>query len=178
MRAHYSMFKIRLLLVAGVFMTVQSATRAQERLLARGSGALICNETAATSPLRDAFRLACLRERPAATDVETRNAIVIGFVGGFVKRNDAKHPEVQFAEYIRDRYPSSVNVAVFSNHQGHDALREVIRHLDVNGDGVLTPLERAGKDHHLWPQLGCFPDSRTGPRPGTARYPGTADGTD
>lgn len=142
MRAHYSMFKIRLLLVAGVFMTVQSATRAQERLLARGSGALICNETAATSPLRDAFRLACLRERPAATDVETRNAIVIGFVGGFVKRNDAKHPEVQFAEYIRDRYPSSVHVAVFSNHQGHDALREVLRHLDVNGDGVLTPLEK------------------------------------
>jgi hypothetical protein len=27
--------------------------------------------------------------------------IIIGFVGGFVSQDDAKHPEVQFAAYVR-----------------------------------------------------------------------------
>src|ERR1700735_1685529 len=31
--------------------------------------------------------------------------IIIGFVGGFVSQDDAKHPEVQFAVYLRHRYP-------------------------------------------------------------------------
>ena len=31
--------------------------------------------------------------------------IIIGFVGGFVSQDDAKHPEVQFAAYLRYRYP-------------------------------------------------------------------------
>jgi hypothetical protein len=142
MRVHYCTFKIWLLFVAGVFMTFLGTTHAQERLLARASGAPICDETAATSPLRDAFRLACRRERPAPNHVATRNTIIVGFVGGFVKHDDAKHPEVQFAEYIQDRYPENVHAAVFSNHQGKDALREVVRRLDVNGDGVLTPAEK------------------------------------
>jgi hypothetical protein len=30
--------------------------------------------------------------------------IIVGFVGGFVSQDDAKHPEVQFAAYLRDRY--------------------------------------------------------------------------
>lgn len=123
-------------------MTVLGTTHAQERLLARASGAPICDEGAASSPLKDAFRLVCLRERPAARDVSKRNTIIVGFVGGFVKHDDAKHPEVKFAEYIRERYPASVYAAVFSNHQGQDALRDIVRHIDVNGDGVLTPLER------------------------------------
>jgi hypothetical protein len=33
-----------------------------------------------------------------------RKVIIIGFVGGFVSHDDAKHPEVQFAAYLRDRY--------------------------------------------------------------------------
>jgi hypothetical protein len=36
----------------------------------------------------------------------SRNVIIIGFVGGFVSPDDIKHPEVQFAAYLRDRYPS------------------------------------------------------------------------
>ena len=44
--------------------------------------------------------------RPALTAPAGPNVIIIGFVGGFVSRNDTKHPEVQFAAYLRDRYPS------------------------------------------------------------------------
>jgi hypothetical protein len=67
--------------------------------------------------------------------------IIIGFVGGFVSQNDAKHPEVQFAAYLRDRYPL-IEAVVFGNHHGRKALHEVVRMLDSNADGVLTPNEK------------------------------------
>jgi hypothetical protein len=68
--------------------------------------------------------------------------IVIGFVGGFVKHDDAKHAEVQFAARLRDRYASAVEVRVFGNHSGQEALRYVLHLLDTNRDGVLTAPER------------------------------------
>ena len=70
-----------------------------------------------------------------------RNVIIVGFVGGFVSRNDTKHPEVQFAAYLRDRYPS-IHAEVFGNHHGQAALRNVVRLLDTNHDGVLSSLEK------------------------------------
>jgi hypothetical protein len=95
-----------------------------------------------------------LREAPSAAEApvtaETgsilivpspRNVVIIGFVGGFVSRNDTKHPEVQFAAYLRDRYPS-IHAEVFGNHHGRAALRDVVRLLDTNHDGVLSSLEK------------------------------------
>jgi hypothetical protein len=82
-----------------------------------------------------------LREVPAITNPATRNVIVVGFVGGFVSRNDARHPEVQFAAYLRDRYPS-IHAEVFGNHHGRMALHQVLRLLDTNHDGVLSSSER------------------------------------
>jgi hypothetical protein len=67
--------------------------------------------------------------------------IIVGFVGGFVSQDDAKHPEVQFASYLRDRYPL-IQVVVFGNHHGRKALHEVARMIDSDGDGVLTPSEK------------------------------------
>ncbi len=71
----------------------------------------------------------------------TRNVIIIGFVGGFVSVNDTKHPEVQFASYLRDRYPST-HVEVFGNHQGLKALYTVEHLLDTNHNGTLSPVEK------------------------------------
>jgi hypothetical protein len=68
--------------------------------------------------------------------------IIIGFVGGFVSQDDMKHPEVQFAAYLRDRYPL-IEAEVFGNHHGRKALHEVVRMLDSDGDGVLTPDEKS-----------------------------------
>ena len=67
--------------------------------------------------------------------------IIIGFVGGFVSQDDAKHPEVQFAAYLRHRYPL-IEAIVFGNHHGRKALHEVVRMLDSDGDGILTPNEK------------------------------------
>jgi pimeloyl-ACP methyl ester carboxylesterase len=82
------------------------------------------------------------REVPPAVTVPTiRNAIIIGFVGGFVSRNDTKHPEVQFAAYLRDRYPT-IHAEVFGNHHGRKALRQVVDLLDTDHDGVLSSIEK------------------------------------
>jgi hypothetical protein len=77
----------------------------------------------------------------AITASPTRNVIIIGFVGGFVSVKDTKHPEVQFAAYLRDRYPS-IHAEVFGNHQGRKALHNVERLLDTNHDGALSSLEK------------------------------------
>jgi hypothetical protein len=67
--------------------------------------------------------------------------IIIGFVGGSVSQHDARHSEVQFAAYVRNRYPL-IEAVVFGNHHGRKALHEVVRMLDSDGDGVLTPNEK------------------------------------
>jgi hypothetical protein len=79
---------------------------------------------------------------PPATNSPLHKVIVIGFVGGFVRHDDAKHAEVQFAARLRDRYASAVDVSVFGNHSGQDALRHVLRLLDTNRDGILAAPER------------------------------------
>ncbi len=70
-----------------------------------------------------------------------RNVIVIGFVGGFVSTGDTKHPEVQFAAYLRDRYPL-IHAEVFGNHHGRKALHQIERLLDTDHDGIISSTEK------------------------------------
>lgn len=79
--------------------------------------------------------------RSASPDPAIRNVIIVGFVGGFVSRNDTKHPEVQFAAYLRDRYPS-IHVEVYGNHHGGKALHQVEDLLDTNHNGTLSSAEK------------------------------------
>jgi hypothetical protein len=98
-----------------------------------------------TSPLelRSAVRMASWDSRAAIeSGGNARGVIVIGFVGGFVRRNDQKHPEVQFAEYLRKHYRSEIHAEVFGNHHGKKALQEVLRLLDRNENGTLSPAEK------------------------------------
>jgi pimeloyl-ACP methyl ester carboxylesterase len=78
-----------------------------------------------------------------ALDSPPHRVIVVGFVGGFVRHDDARHAEVQFAARLRNRYASAVEVQVFGNHSGQEALRYVLRLLDTNRDGVLSAPERS-----------------------------------
>lgn len=75
--------------------------------------------------------------------IRPQKLVVIGFVGGFARHDDRKHPEVQFAEYLRDRYASEVFAEVFGNHHGKKALHEVLQLLDTDGNGALSPHEKA-----------------------------------
>jgi hypothetical protein len=71
-----------------------------------------------------------------------QKAIIIGFVGGFVRSDDMNHPEVQFAAHLREAYPSEVHAEVFANHDGKRALRRVLEILSKDGDGPVTSREK------------------------------------
>ena len=68
--------------------------------------------------------------------------IVIGFVGGLVRDNDAAHQEVQFATRLRNDYPIGMQVKVFANHQGGAARQAVLRLLDADRNGRLSEEEK------------------------------------
>ncbi|HST10415.1 MAG TPA: hypothetical protein VLL05_08550 [Terriglobales bacterium] len=110
----------------------------------RGAGLIAdpCQDLLTPSALREALRLVCSRERVEAANHRIRKAIILGFVGGFVKRDDVKHPEVLFATHLRSRYGSAVHVAVFGNHEGKKAVEDIIQCLDSDKDGFLTAGEK------------------------------------
>ena len=101
-----------------------------------------CDESVPGDNVKAVLGLVCLRERLGTENILRRNVIVIGFVGGFVKRDDFNHPEVRFAAYLRDSYPSIVHAEVFANHDGKRALRRVLELLDTDGDGELNANEK------------------------------------
>jgi pimeloyl-ACP methyl ester carboxylesterase len=69
-------------------------------------------------------------------------AIVIGFVGGFVRHDDPVHSEVQVAVHLNRDYSSDVLAETFENYRQGKAHQEVLRLLDVNHDGKLTVEEK------------------------------------
>jgi hypothetical protein len=69
-------------------------------------------------------------------------AIVIGFVGGFVKHDNAVHAEVQLAARLHKQYPAGVDVETFESYHGAQALRKILRLLNVNHDASLTAEEK------------------------------------
>jgi pimeloyl-ACP methyl ester carboxylesterase len=68
--------------------------------------------------------------------------IVIGFVGGFISHDNPIHGGVQLAERLRKEYPAQVYVEVFENHRGEQAHQQILRLLDANHDGKLSPEEK------------------------------------
>src|SRR5438309_7581870 len=100
-----------------------------------------CQDPLTPSPLRETLRLVCSRQPIESANRDIRKAIILGFVGGFVKRDDIKHPEVLFATFLQNRYGSAVHAAVFGNHEEKSAVEDTIRRFDTNKDGFLTAAE-------------------------------------
>jgi hypothetical protein len=69
-------------------------------------------------------------------------AIVVGFVGGFVRHNDEAHREVQLANELRRDYRTNVEVEVFANHAAQ-ARSRILNLLDENRDGSLSGEEKS-----------------------------------
>jgi hypothetical protein len=107
-----------------------------------GTGAAPCEMPSTPSALRETLRLVCSKERVEDANHRVRKAIILGFVGGFVKRDDVKHPEVLFAAYLQSRYGPAVHVEIFGNHESKEAVEEIVRRLDADEDGFLTSAEK------------------------------------
>jgi len=103
----------------------------------------VCEKHPANDAI-EALRLVCARGSSdrRLPEIIPAKTIVIGFVGGFVKADDLRHPEVLFASYLRERYPNEINVKVFSNHDEKAALAYIMGHLDRDHDGIVSSEER------------------------------------
>ncbi len=69
--------------------------------------------------------------------------ILIGFAGGFVRHDDSRHGPVQFAQRIRQDLPKAAAIQVFENRHRKAAYETILRLLDTNHDGILSPEEKA-----------------------------------
>lgn len=76
-------------------------------------------------------------ESPAKSPV-----IVIGFVGGFVRHDDAVHSGVQLAARLRNAYSVGVHAEVFENRRREEAYAKIWKLLDANHDGTLSEEEK------------------------------------
>ncbi|HKW32794.1 MAG TPA: hypothetical protein VJN92_07300 [Candidatus Acidoferrum sp.] len=81
---------------------------------------------------------------PAAEPSQPKSSpiLVIGFVGGFVKHDNAVHSEVQLAARLRQDYPSGVQVEVFENRRREKAHEQILQALDLDKDGALSAEEK------------------------------------
>ena len=84
------------------------------------------------------------RGERAKTSAEPAKAptIVVGFVGGFVRRDNAIHSPVQIAARLRGAYLAGVHVEVFENHHRQDAYRKILQLLDIAHTGKLSAAEK------------------------------------
>jgi hypothetical protein len=68
--------------------------------------------------------------------------IVIGFLGGFVRHDDAVHSGVQLAARLQRDYPSGVYIETFENRRGDEAYQRILKLLDANSDGQVSNQEK------------------------------------
>jgi len=99
-----------------------------------------CLDPSTHPALREAMHFLCLRPHLEFASCGAPKAIVVGFVGGFVKPDDVKHPEVLFAHYLRSRYGSAIHAEIFGNHDAKGAAQHLADWL--NSGGLLTSIEK------------------------------------
>jgi hypothetical protein len=69
--------------------------------------------------------------------------LVFGFMGGFVKRADGRHPAVKFVQQLREQYPGMVDARVFENRKYREAYEIIRQRLDADHDGELSDREKS-----------------------------------
>jgi hypothetical protein len=78
----------------------------------------------------------------SATPSALPSTIVIGFMGGMVKRNEPSRSEVQLASRLREEYPNLAYVNTFKNVDRKEAREKILKLLDADKDGKLSSEEK------------------------------------
>lgn len=89
-------------------------------------------------------RAAAQGQLAAPKETDGSPALLIGFVGGLVHRDDRRHAEVQIAQQIQATYGNGVHVQIFENRRGAKAHKLILDWLDSDADGKLTDKEKRG----------------------------------
>ena len=106
------------------------------------SSTAVCENRELNTQVKAALRLVCAMRGSDQGPASAERLIVIGFLGGFAKNGDTRHPEVWFGTYLRELYPSAAEVSVVSNHQRRRTTSDVLRLLDTDDNGLLTAAEK------------------------------------
>jgi hypothetical protein len=69
--------------------------------------------------------------------------IFVGFVGGFVRHTNPRHGPVFLAERIRKAGPANAYVQVFENRHRRAAYQSIVRLIDKDHNGRLSPDEKS-----------------------------------
>jgi len=94
-------------------------------------------------PILSLQALGVSESTPVTPATASAPAIVVGFVGGFVGRNDLRHGPVQLAQRLQREVPqSAAYVRVFENRHRKRAYKTILHLLDCNHDGVLSQTEK------------------------------------
>jgi len=78
-----------------------------------------------------------------ASALSTPRYIVVGFVGGFVRRDNPNQGPVKLAAKARLDLPKNSYVRVFENRHRKAAYKTILRLLDRDHDGILSNEEKA-----------------------------------
>ena len=68
--------------------------------------------------------------------------LVIGFLGGLLRRGDPIRSECKLAEHLRADHPEGVHVETFENRHHRAAHKTILRLLDTDHDGTLSNDEK------------------------------------
>jgi hypothetical protein len=98
----------------------------------------VCEEPTTPPAVAEAMHLVCTKGHIEAS-ASIRHAIIVCFLGGFVKPDDNNHPEIWFARYLRDRYSPAVSVWVFRNREEKEAIRDTMRMLEPGKHKIAQP---------------------------------------
>jgi hypothetical protein len=81
-------------------------------------------------------------ESPAVRASDEARPIVIGFLGGYVRHDDAVHTTVQVAKSLHDAYPNAIHVATFENRRMDDAHTLILSLLGANSASALSEQQK------------------------------------
>ncbi len=76
--------------------------------------------------------------KPSVERNKAAPMIVIGFVGGYVRKGNAVHSPVKVAASLRAAFREGVHVEVFENHHREEAYQEILQLLGMNGSRAKT----------------------------------------
>ena len=91
-----------------------------------------CNDPSIHPAIKEALRVVCSRPPVNFGDPVGAKPIVVGLLGGFVKRDNRNHPEVWFARYLRSHYGPAIRVEIFGNHEWREAADYIAEQVDAD----------------------------------------------
>ena len=111
-------------------------------------GLLVLNSNRATAQISE---LAAAQAHIATSTVNAPPpTFVVGFVGGYVHKNDQHHSEVQLAHYLQAMYGHHVKVQVFKNGQRAEAHKAIVDWVRGTKTGEKIPKPNIILYGHSW----------------------------